>query len=276
MWSRVRFPYRPPQLCRDTSVDSAMSRQPMRRLEPGPGRQKKCSSGGIGRRTCFKTRSFGSSSLPLSTRTVFSPGGGIGRHTGLRSQRLRACRFDAGLGHHFFFRFFEGSRCRHQNRSQASNSCFPRVCSSTRQSSGLQSRRLEVRFFSRPPAISGGVPQWSKGADCKSACVSTRQFESDHRLHLIAFSACSSARTERWASTPVCRPFESAQARHIPYSTNLKEICHDSQKHSGLQEDGQTNSHAPHPHCSCPAARHHRRRQRAASPRPAEAGASTR
>ena len=95
---------------------------------------------------------------------------------------------------------------------------FSWVCSSTRQSSGLQSRRLEVRFFPRPPAISGGVPQWSKGADCKSACVSTRQFESDHRLHLIAFSACSSARTERRASTPVCRPFESVQARHIPHS----------------------------------------------------------
>ncbi len=189
---------------------------------------------------------------PLEYQNSFSPGGGMGRHTGFRSQRFRACRFDAGLGHHFFR--------------------FSWVCSSTRQSSGLQSRRLEVRFFSRPPAISGGVPQWSKGADCKSACVSTRQFESDHRLHLITFSACSSARKERWASTPVCRPFESAQARHIPRSTNLKEICHDNKNHSGLPEGGQT----PRSHCSCLAAQHRRRRQRAASSRLAEARRCTR
>lgn len=209
---------------------------------------------------------------PLEYQNSFSPGGGMGRHTGFRSQRFRACRFDAGLGHHFFLDFSKGRRCGHQNRPAAPDSRFLRVRSSTRQSSGLQSRRLEVRFFSRPPAISGGVPQWSKGADCKSACVSTRQFESDHRLHLITFSACSSARKERWASTPVCRPFESAQARHIPRSTNLKEICHDNQNHSGLPEGGQT----PRSHCSCLAAQHRRRRQRAASSRLAEARRCTR
>jgi hypothetical protein len=229
----------------------------MRRHEPGPGRQKKCSSGGIGRRTCFKTRSFrsfGSSNLPLSTRTVLAP----------------VVEWEDTLAS-------EASAFGHAGSTPAWGTIFrfSWAYSSTRQSSGLQSRRLEVRFFSRPPAISGGVPQWSKGADCKSACVSTRQFESDHRLHLIAFSACSSARTERWASTPVCRPFESAQARHIPHSTNLKEICHDSQKHSGLQEDGQTDSHTTQPHCSCLAAQHRRRRQRAASSRLAEARGCT-
>lgn len=93
MWSRVRLPYRPPLF---------KTRAPVRTRIGTPDQ---CSRGEMGRRTCFKPRTFGSSNLPLSTRTVFSPGGGIGRHTGLRSQRFRACRFDAGLGHQFFCKF---------------------------------------------------------------------------------------------------------------------------------------------------------------------------
>ena len=46
------------------------------------------------------------------------------------------------------------------------------------KSTSLVMRGLEVQILSPAENLRGGVPKWTKGADCKSAGVGLRRFES--------------------------------------------------------------------------------------------------
>lgn len=139
-----------------------------------------------------------------------SPGGETGRHTAFRARRRKACLFDAGLGHHLrkigredYCRCLE-SRSVGRSPARGFESFIFHITSRSSSAwiehptptwiAGRSNRPcgsiLNFRVYSSTGRVSVsktegcgfnslcarhhfivGVPEWSKGADCKSACV---------------------------------------------------------------------------------------------------------